>query len=142
VVLTVPAEKEPIDDLVGALANPGSSPTPPPSADPLDDLAGAVSKINSSHGPNLSPAMVAVNRSGSGFATAGFVCSLLGLLCCGSMIFSILGIIFSCVARSQMSPIYNRQGCKTAKAGLIMGIIGIILGIIACVIYACGSHHR
>ena len=88
--------------------------------------------------------MVAASRSGSGFATAGFVCSLLGLLCCGSLLFSILGIVFSCIARSQLHPVYNRQARKTAQAGLIMGIIGIILGVIVAFFYFAGTvgHHR
>ena len=65
----------------------------------------------------------------NGMAIAGFV---LSLLCCTSL----LGIIFSAVGLNQINKDPSQGGKGLALAGLILGILGFIAGIIYVVFYS------
>lgn len=60
-------------------------------------------------------------------AVAGFVCGLLGLLCCCcGPLFSLLGIIFSWTALNQLNRDPLQQGRGLAIAGMVLSILGVI----------------
>ena len=62
----------------------------------------------------------------SGMAIAGFVCSILGLLCCGPIV-STLGLIFSLIALSQINQIPPRcTGKGLALAGIVIALLGYL----------------
>lgn len=65
----------------------------------------------------------------NGFAVAGFVISLVSLLINFWGIVGLLGTIFSAIALNEINK-HNEKGKGMAIAGLIIGIIGIIWGII------------
>ena len=80
-------------------------------------------------------------RRANGMATAGLVMGILsvtiGWLCCGPL-FSVLGIIFSAVAISQINKHPLAQpGKGVAIAGLVLSIVGLIIAVAA--IFAFGS---
>jgi hypothetical protein len=64
----------------------------------------------------------------SPMAVAGFICSLLGLACCGAVPFSVLGLIFSIVGLSEIKR-NPRQftGGGLAVAGIILAALGLLL---------------
>jgi hypothetical protein len=67
----------------------------------------------------------------NGMAVAGFVFGLLGLCCCGPL-FSIPGIVLSCVALSQIKSDPMRHTDRgLAMAGLALSIIGLVVGLAA-----------
>ena len=65
----------------------------------------------------------------NGMAIAGFV---LSLLCCTSL----LGIIFSAVGLNQINKDPSQGGKGLALAGLILGILGFIAGLIYVAFYS------
>jgi Domain of unknown function (DUF4190)/GYF domain 2 len=72
-----------------------------------------------------SPATTGTN----GMAVAGFAFGLLGLFCCGPL-FSIPGIVLSCVALSQIKSDPMRHTDRgLAMAGLVLSIIGLVAGL-------------
>ncbi len=75
---------------------------------------------------------VQVVKTTNGFAVAGFVISLVSLLCCGG--FSWLGLIFSIVGLVN-SKNMNNEGKGLAIAGIVISSIFLILAI---VLYAFG----
>ena len=101
-------------ELAGAVppARPPVSPTAP---QPLKTFASAV--------PPRTDSM----------ATAGFICSLLGLICCGcGPLFSTLGLILSIVGIGQIN---KRPNELTGKGLAIAGIVLAILGLASFVIF-------
>lgn len=68
------------------------------------------------------------NKKTQGFTIAGFVLSLVGI-CNLSILCSILGLIFSSIARAHFNPeIHKKRGLATA--GLAISIVALSLGII------------
>jgi len=71
-----------------------------------------------------------------GMAIAGLVFGILALIQCCSLLFGILGIVFSCIAKSQIK---KQPGILTgdgmATAGLVMSIVGMVINIILLVVY-------
>ena len=68
----------------------------------------------------------------NGLAVASLVCSIVGVFCGG--VLSIIGIVLGFVALNQIKR--SGQGGKgMAQAGIIVGIISLILGIILSVYY-------
>ena len=75
----------------------------------------------------MSEFQLPVPKRTNGMAIAGLVMSL---LCC-----SPLGIIFSSIAISQINRDPNQDGKGIATAGLVIGIIGAVFGLIAFLLY-------
>ena len=67
----------------------------------------------------------------SGMAIASLVTGILGIFpCCTIGILGILGIVFGILARRNIEASGGTQkGLGLAKAGLICGIVGLVLGI-------------
>lgn len=65
------------------------------------------------------------SRKSNGMATAGFILSLLGFLCCGP-IFSLLGLTFCCIALTQISKDPSQSGRGLAIAGIVFAVLGFI----------------
>jgi hypothetical protein len=60
-------------------------------------------------------------------AVAGFACSVAGILCCAVGVLSIVGIILSSIGLSQIRQNPRQGGKGLAVAGIIIGILGLIL---------------
>ena len=79
---------------------------------------------------------VTPTKTSNGFAVAGFVISLISfILCCGSI--SGLGLIFSIIGAVNAKKV-NGNGKGLAIAGIILGVLGIILLFIIYTLYALG----
>jgi hypothetical protein len=64
----------------------------------------------------------------NGFATAGFVCGLISLICCCGCPFNILGLIFSIVALIQINgQAVKQEGWGLALAGLICSAVSLLI---------------
>lgn len=63
----------------------------------------------------------------NGFAIAGFILSLISILCCGST--SVLGLVFSIIGVVKAKN-YNNNGKGLAIAGIVIGCIGLLLLIL------------
>ena len=61
-----------------------------------------------------------MNRKTNGMAIAGFVCSFF---------FAILGLIFSCIGMKQCEE-RDEEGYGLAKAGKIISIVSLVLGVV------------
>lgn len=74
----------------------------------------------------------------NGMGTASLVLGILGLVCCGSLVMSIAAIVLGVMGRKKV-----QQGLATnggaATAGMIMGIIGVVLSIIGLIVWAAGG---
>lgn len=62
-------------------------------------------------------------------AIVSLVCGILGLVCCGGGIVSIAAIICGAMGKSRCP----RAGM--AKTGMILGIVGVVLSVLAVIIY-------
>lgn len=81
--------------------------------------------------PNGQP--VKPPQPGNGFAIAGMICGIAGIvLCCYGFIPAILGIVFGVVAKKKG----NTSGMATA--GVVCGAIGLALAIVIILIYVVG----
>ena len=67
--------------------------------------------------------------AGKGFSIASLICGIWGLVMMG-ILPAVLGIIFGCIGRSK-SAAATGQPSKLATAGMICGIIGTFVSIIA-----------
>ena len=79
--------------------------------------------------PNAYPGAPATQQT-NGFAIASLVCGILGVVSCGYTFFigPILAIVFAIVAKKQI-PVRNQAGGGMATAGLVLGIIGVVIGL-------------
>lgn len=67
-------------------------------------------------------------RGTNGFATAGFVCGLISIVCCCGCPFNILGLIFSIIAMVQINKQVEKQdGWGLALAGLICSAVSLLM---------------
>jgi len=80
--------------------------------------------------PRFAP-MGAYPPKNSSMAVAGFVCSLLGLMCCGPFV-SILGLVFSIIGLVEI----NRNPAQLN--GKSMAIAGIVLSAVGCLMFLAG----
>jgi hypothetical protein len=91
------------------------------------EFAAALSAVPMAPPPPLSPAPITVMhrpaQKTNGMAITGFVCSLLGIPCCFTGLFGVLGLIFSLIGLSQIkhNPQYTGKGM--AIAGVIISIV-------------------
>lgn len=65
----------------------------------------------------------------SGMAIASLVLGIVGILSCGCLVFSILAIVFGRIANRDIVA-GTKSGAGLAKAGFILGIIGVALGVV------------
>lgn len=72
-------------------------------------------------------------KPANGLAIAGFVVSLVSLVCCGG-IFGIIGLILSVVGSSKAKEL-NGSGQGLAVAGIVLGIISMLYFIIILFVY-------
>lgn len=67
-------------------------------------------------------------RGTNGFATAGFICGLISIVCCCGCPFNILGLIFSIIAMVQINKqVEKQEGWGLALAGLICSIVSLLM---------------
>ena len=77
-------------------------------------------------------------KQSNGMAIGGFVCSLIGfLLCCGGIV-SIVGLVLSIIGLNKSKQL-NGAGKGLAIAGIIIGAIGVICGIVVGILYGIGA---
>lgn len=74
-----------------------------------------------------------VEKKNNSKAITGFVCGLVGFLCCFPV--GIVGLIFSIIALKEMKETGDEQGKGLAIAGVILASIGILWQIIAFIGY-------
>ncbi len=63
-------------------------------------------------------------NSGNGFAVTSMIMGILSCLCCGSLLFAVLAIVFGAVAKSKGS----RSGMATA--GIVCGIVAVVIFVV------------
>jgi Domain of unknown function (DUF4190) len=103
-------------------------------------------------GRDLSPAAVACPNCGhpgpaavqavqtaqpkrtEGFAIASLVCGIAGLFAV-PIVGSILAIVFGSVARKRIAQDEGLSGDEMARAGIIIGWIGVVVGILAVLFF-------
>ncbi|HTA28877.1 MAG TPA: DUF4190 domain-containing protein [Candidatus Cybelea sp.] len=88
------------------------------------------------------PYSSAASTKTNGMAVAGFICGLLsipGLCCCCLTPCSILGLIFSCVALSQINRNPMQGGKALAIVGIILSILGLVLWVASFVLGFAGA---
>lgn len=71
------------------------------------------------------PPIMPARQPGDGFAVASLVLGIISVVCCYTLVPSILAIIFGAVARSRGT---IRSGMATA--GLVLGIIALVIGVL------------
>lgn len=72
-------------------------------------------------------------KSYSGFAITSLVLSLIGLLFCGFIV-GIAAIIFGVVALNGMNASGNREGRGMAIAGVVIGVLDILVGTVFAIL--------
>ncbi|MBQ9901590.1 MAG: DUF4190 domain-containing protein [Clostridia bacterium] len=75
----------------------------------------------------VNPALVSQQNTADGFAIASLICSLVGLVCCCTLVPSLLAVIFGAVSKAKND---GTRPTGMSTAGLILGIIGMILNVI------------
>ena len=76
----------------------------------------------------------ATGTQSNGKATASLVCGIVGLVFCG-IILGILAIVFGQQAKKAIADNPNLGGAGAAQAGLILGVVDIVLGVGFLVFY-------
>jgi hypothetical protein len=105
----------------------GAAPPPPPYGQPQAPQPGAP------YGPGPYPVMAQVNNSK---ATASLVLGIVGLFVC-PIVCSVLAIIFGSTAKNEIAASGGWQtGESNARAGIILGWIGLALAILGGIIWA------
>jgi len=69
----------------------------------------------------------------NGMSVASLVMGIVGLTCCGGGIVSILAIVFAVISKNKNA---DGQMDGMAKAGLIMGIVAVVMSIIVAILSA------
>ena len=78
----------------------------------------------------------AAKQENNGMAIGGFVCSLVGFLCC--QLVTPVGLILSIIGLSKAKQM-NGNGKGLAIAGIIIGAIGVAVFILTIILYAIGA---
>ena len=94
----------------------------------FSEFAGAFAPPPLPAGPTPLPSFGAHPPKNSSMAVAGFVCSLLGLMCCGPVL-SITGLVFSIIGLVEI----NRN--PRQLTGKSMAIAGIVLAAVVCLMF-------
>jgi len=112
-----------------------SAAAPAPAAPPIPEIAAAPT-IPAYTAPAATATTTAVAApKTSGFAITSLVLSVVGLFCCTLLVFNIGGIVFGHLALNQIKKNPAIGGRGLAIAGLIVGYLGLILGIVAAIYY-------
>jgi hypothetical protein len=75
-------------------------------------------------------------KKNNGMATASLVLGIVGLVCCcGTLVLSVLAIIFGVLAKSEMKRSGNHEGEGMATAGFVLGIVGLVVHLISIMIW-------
>ena len=76
----------------------------------------------------------------SGKAVASLVLGIVGLICSGCLVLSILAIVFGVLAKNEIRDSGGaKKGAGMAQAGFILGIVGIVLAIGYWILVATGA---
>ena len=70
----------------------------------------------------------------NGFAITSLVLGILGLICCSALVVNIGAIVFGHLALKQLAKDPALEGLGLAKAGLILGYIGLALGVVVWIL--------
>ena len=83
----------------------------------------------------VDPALISQQNTTDGFAIASLICSCVGLVSCCTIVPSLLGVIFAAISKAKND---GSRPTGVSTAGLITGIIGLIINIIIVIamIYA------
>lgn len=81
--------------------------------------------------------MTTAPAASSGKATASLVLGILSFLCC-PIIFSILAIVFGTQAKNEIAANPGMTGEGFAQAGVILGIVSLVLTAIGGVLWVGG----
>jgi hypothetical protein len=75
----------------------------------------------------------------NGMAVTGFVLSLIGVFCCAG-VFSTLGLVFSCVALSEMRDDPNHRSRGLAIAGIVLALFKflVLIGLLPFFLFGRG----
>lgn len=81
----------------------------------------------------------------NGLAIASLICGILSIIfcfcCCWGIPFNILSIVFGIIALSQIKRQPSQTGRGMAIAGIVLGILSLLLGIIMTLFYfSLGGH--
>ena len=97
----------------------------------------AIACPNCGHpGPAAGTAAVAPapGKRTEGFAIASLVCGIVGFFAV-PIVGSVLAIVFGSVARKRIADDPDLGGTEMARAGIIIGWIGVVLGLLAIVFF-------
>jgi GYF domain 2/Domain of unknown function (DUF4190) len=75
----------------------------------------------------------------NGMAVAGFLFSLLGIPCCMTILFPMLGLIFSIVALGRTDRDGSQSGRSLAIAGLIISLVTLLIALLCWAVVAFTS---
>ena len=75
----------------------------------------------------VNPALVAQQNTSDGYAIASLICAIVGLCSCCTVIPSLLGVIFATISKVKND---GSRPTGVSTAGLVIGIIGLILNVI------------
>ena len=75
----------------------------------------------------VNPALISRQSTADGFAVASLICAVAGLFSCCTVFPSILAVIFGAISKAKND---GTRPTGMSTAGLILGIIGIILNLI------------
>lgn len=84
--------------------------------------------------PAYRPAQYPTPSRTSGMAVAGFLFSLLGIPCCMTIVFPLLGLIFSMVALGQTNRDGSENGRGLAVAGLVISVVTLLFAIFCWIV--------
>ena len=84
----------------------------------------------------VSSAQYAPPSRTNGMAVAGFLFSLLGIPCCMTILFPLLGLIFSMVALGQSNRDGGENGRSLAVAGLIISLVTLLVALFFWIVCA------
>jgi len=95
--------------------------------------------------PTVQPPYASTRSKTNGYAIAGLILGLLSCTCpCAGCLVAVLGIIFSCIALSQISSSPAQEGKGMAIAGLVLSVCGLLIwsgfGLISLLPHR-GMHH-
>ncbi len=111
----------------------GAAPPPPPYGQPPAEYPPQAPPPGVPYGPGPYPVMAQTSNSK---ATASLILGIVGLFIC-PIVCSVLAIVLGSSAKSEIAASGGWQmGESNAKAGIILGWIGLAIGIIGGVIWA------